>query len=180
MMPAARRDLDVTDGRDRGESLGKVILLVALLALAGWLAYRRAGQARVDWYLGSLRKNLGDEEAARGLAAMGDSAIPYLEREIHSPDADARLVTVIALASLETDGATRLLAEAAKDPDGVTAANAIAALGPRRGDVAARAVAGGLDDRRYGVRLAARAAAARETGLPWWAFGRPKKAEGKG
>lgn len=161
-----------------GGTLAKVAVLVALIAVAGWLGARRLGQARVDWLLGSLSK--GDESALKALGEMGDRALPYLEREVRGPNADARIIAVLALGAIDTDAATKLIVECARDPDAITAANAISVLGSRRGPGAMAAVFDSLGDRRWRVQRVARHAAARRTGLPWWGFGLPRKAEGKG
>jgi HEAT repeat protein len=151
----------------------KAALALALFALAAWIILSRWDRVRVDWYLGSLRQDLGDEDARRGLASMGDAAVPHLARELQSPDANMRVLAVFALASVETPAASALLASAVEDPDPLAAANAVAALARRPGPEVLATIAGRLADARPPVRLAARRSLATRSRLPWWTFGRP-------
>ncbi len=161
----------------RGEAW-KALVALALFAIAGWLVVASWEKVRVDWHLGDLRRDPGDEAARAALARLGERALPFLARELESPDENARLVATLALAGIEGEGAAALLEKAARDPDALTAANAIYALAQRaegEGSLearAAQAVRAGLDDARFTVRMAARRALARRTGVAWWAWGR--------
>ena len=150
----------------------KALLALALLALAVYIGVSRYTAAVVDWYLGNLHRNPGDEASLARLAAMGDRALPRLEQELQAPDPDARLVAVLALAVVPGEAAENLLVYAAQDADPITAANAVAALGHRTGASSARGVLFSLESGNPDIRLAARRAASRRFGFPWWSFGR--------
>lgn len=153
----------------------KAAAAIALLAIGGWLVATRWRDAKVAWHLGNVRLD-EDTGALARIGEMGRDALPYLGRELESGDPNARVFAVLALAAIPGDESTALLARAARDPDGIAAANAVHALGSRRGGAATEALGRALGDGRFGVRLAARRALAERTGISWWAFGRPRGA----
>jgi hypothetical protein len=174
-----------TEAPRRKPDAAKLLLAAALIFVAGYLVATRYTDAAVDWHLGDIRRDPADPAPKAALARLGDRAVARIERELRSQDPDPRVVAVIALAAIRSPGSDRLLAEAARDDDGMTAANAVAACAARADAATAAAVIEALGDARYQVRLAARrAASVRTGGVPWWAFGAAaeaaKKAAGEG
>jgi len=154
-------------------SAAKAVLALVLLGVAAWLGYSKWTTAEVDWYLGDLRQNPGDQAAYAAFERMGDRAIPRLTAELSAADdPNGRVVTVLALNAIRSEAAERLLAVLASDKDPFVASQAVAACAARRGAASAVAVAAALADARRPVRLAARRSAVEHTrGLPWWVFG---------
>ncbi len=68
------------------------------------------------------------EEAVGGLKAVGDQALPALQKLLRDPDPHKRWWAPRALAALGTDAAVKLLIEALDDPDPDVRACAVVAL----------------------------------------------------
>lgn len=167
----------MTSGGEAGGRSGagralEAALALALLGVAGWLAATRWQKAKIDWNLGTLRSDPGSEEALRAVLDAGPAAMPILAHDARAADPDTRFVAVMVLSDMPGDEATALLVEATRDPDGITAANALAGLARRPGAAAAAGLAGALGDARLGVRVQARRALEARVGIGWWAFGR--------
>jgi len=157
---------------ERPPETGKLILAILLLCVAGYLAATKYVTTSVDWYLGDIRRDPTDMNARQGIARLGERAIPRLEQELKSTDDNARLVAVLALSAIDGESADRMLAGAIKDPDALTAANAVDACGRRRSGPTDRAILEAIDGKSPMVRLAGRRAFDRRFDLPWWALGR--------
>ena len=154
-----------------------LLLAIVLLGVAGYLVASRWTTARVDWYLGDLRRDPGDPDAKRSLRQMGENAMPRIAEELRTGDPNSRVIAVIAAGSIEGQAAEEVLAAGAHDEDPLTASNAIAMASFRTDARTGAAIEAGLTDGRWPVRLAARRAASRRSrGLPWWAFGTRRQA----